>query len=277
MSLVRLLLRSLTVSALQQQPGEVDAPTMAGDKVFDSRLDPYQFDAGDTDIPAIAVYTDDDLSELVNTASNSTPFRRRHTLRIEATIGSCDTLTIDGQTGKGYLLPVTDAQLEARLDLFEQQIRWALINRADRPITAAWQSLVIRTHHVHSHATRDESGNNRLASRVMIFSVETRDDCGPNYALGQAPQQVPLDLSPFAGTWLHQMLEVLYQSPSLKPVIDVLAGNTNAAVILPLIKRIGINVDAVEPEADPNLLAQQGKTQGPDGRIEVQAMWKKPT
>jgi hypothetical protein len=51
-------------------------------------------------------------------------------------------------------------------------------------------------------------------------------------------------------------------------------GTGNPYTYVPLLKRIGINVDAIEPEADPNLLAAQGKTQGPDGRIEVQKSWR---
>lgn len=61
-------------------------------------------------------------------------------------------------------------------------------------------------------------------------------------------------------------------SPNMQNVLDVLAGSSNPAASLPLLKRIGFQVDAIKPEADPNTLAAQGKTQGPDGRIEVEGM-----
>jgi hypothetical protein len=280
-SLSRLMVRALACVALQQQSDDEVAPTMAEDRVFDSRLDPLMFEQfGDKPMPGITVYTDDDTGELLNRGSGDGPFRRWVDLRVEIVIGSFDTEIVDGEKNIVFDLPMTDAQLEAQLDLFEAQVKWALW-QLPRKYTAAFRAYVVRIESVTSHATRDEA-NNKFASRRMHFKLEIPDDCPPNvYGLmpgERIPELIPFceDLSKFPAPWIRPMLQALCNSPGMQGVLNVLAGNKNPTAFLPLLRRIGINVDAVKPEADPNLLAAEGRKQGPDGRIEVTNLLELP-
>ncbi|RRC36578.1 hypothetical protein EIA13_30110, partial [Escherichia coli] len=95
MSLSRLMLRALACVALQKQPSDAVAPTMAEDRVFDSRIDPFVFKDYSKPMPGIIVYTDDDTGDLINRGSGSGPYRRWVDLRVEIVIGSFDTEIID--------------------------------------------------------------------------------------------------------------------------------------------------------------------------------------
>lgn len=271
MSLSRLMLRSLAVIALQKQDDDAVSPTMADDRVYDSRLDPLQFKKFSTDMPGIVVYTDDDDGTLVNRGSGDGPYHRVVDLRVEITIGSCGSEEGSGDTL--WLVPFTDAELEAKLDLFETQVKWALFNYIHRAYTTAFRAFVVRVEKIASYASRDAESNNRFAQRRLHFSCVLNDDCPPNYATS-APlaKPLPIDTSSFPSPWLRDMLEVLHNSPSVRPVIDALLNSNNPFTVIPLLRKIGFKVDAVGPEADPNLLAAAGKTKGPDGRVEVESV-----
>jgi hypothetical protein len=272
------MLRALACVALQQQFDDTVPPTMAEDRVFDSRLDPLVFKQFEKPMPGIIVYTDDDNGELLNRGSGDGPFRRWIDLRIEIVIGSFDTEIIDSTQNVVFDLPMTDAQLEAQLDLFEAQTKWALFQLPNRVYTNAFRAFVMRIESINSHASRDETGNNRFASRRIHFRCEVNDDCPPGwYGLdnGQPrPATIPFcdKLENFPAPWITPMLQAMCSQPAMQGVLNMLAGTGNPYTYVPLLKRIGINVDAIAPEADPNLLAAQGKTQGPDGRIEVQKL-----
>lgn len=282
MSLARLMLRALACVALQKQADEAVSPTMADDRVFDSRIDPFVFREFEKPMPGIIVYTDDDTGELINRGSGRGPYRRWIDLRVEIVIGSFDSEVIDDETNVTFAMPMTDAQMEAQLDLFEVQAKWALMSLPNRVYTNAFMAYVVRIESITSHASRDESGNNRFASRRIHFKVEVNDDCVPH---GQGvepnaplPEEIAFcaELEKFPAPWVVPMLQTMCQQPAMRNVLNVLAGNKNPYTYIPLLKRIGINVDAIEPEADPNLLAAQGKTHGPDGRIEVSKLLRIP-
>jgi hypothetical protein len=279
-----MMARALACVALQQQADDAESPTMAEDRVFDSRVDPLVFKQFEKAMPGIAVYTDDDDGIFQNRGTSDGPIRRYVDLRVEIAIGSFGTEIVDdnGTTVSVFDIPMTDAQLEAQLDLFEQQVRWALTGYPDRAYTNAFMNYVVRLEEIKSVATRDESGNNRFASRRLHYKIEIPDDCPP-YALALAPGQLPPTLIPFCeklgafpAPWIRPMLKAMCSDPAMRAVLNALAGSPNPYAIVPLLKRIGMNVDAIEPEADPNLLAAQGKTQGPDGRIEVEGILEIP-
>jgi hypothetical protein len=256
MSLSRLYTRALACVALQQQVDDAVSPTMADDRVFDSRLDPLLFKAFDTPMPGIIVYTDDDEGDLINRGSGSGPFRRWVDLRVELVIGSFNSEVIDNEQQVVFDLPMTDAQLEAQLDLFEQQVKWALWSLPNRIYSHAFRQYVIRIESIKSHATRDESGNNRFASRRMHFKLEIPDDCPPDW-LGLQPGQTPpanipfcADLSKFPAPWITPMLQAMCNQPSMKNVLDVLAGTGNPYHYAPLLRRIGVNVTPAEQAPD---------------------------
>jgi hypothetical protein len=280
MSMSRMFLRALACVALQKQADDAVSPTMADDRVFDSRLDPVMFQEFDNPMPGIIVYTDDDSGDLINRGSGSGPYRRWVDLRVELMLGSFATEIIDEKQRVVFDVPTTDAELEAQLDLLEAQAKWALW-QLPRVHTNAFKSFVVRLENVQSHATRDEA-NNRFASRRLHFKVEIPDDCPPTFYGTMPgvpiPESIPFceDLSKFPAPWIRPMLQAMCNMPSMQGVLQVLAGSNNPTVYVPLLKKIGINVDAIEPMADPDLLAQQGKTHGPDGRIEVENILEIP-
>ncbi len=277
MSLSRLMLRVLACVALQKQDDDTVAPTMADERVFDSRVDPLVFRNFHEPMPAAIVYTDDDAGESVN-QSGAPLMRRVVDLRVELVMGSCGT--VDGE--QALLLPLTDAELEARLDLFEAQVRWALLSTPARSYSSAFAAYVVRVLSIDSHATRDESGERRFASRVLHLKTIINDDCQPVIGLADGvapdPDLIPFcdKLDAFPAPWIRPMLQAMCASPSMRQVLSVLTGTPNSIAVLPLLKRIGVNVDAIDPEADPNLLSEQGKSHGPDGRIEVSNLLEFP-
>lgn len=274
MSINRLVLRCLAVAAIQQNSDELVAPTMADDRVFDSRLDPLMLQAEDNkNIPCVVVYTDDDDGTRINTgAVGIGPMRRKVDLRVELSIGTLDT-TVE-QDGTVYGVPVTDAQLEAQLDLFEQQVKWALLSIPDRAYTNAFSRFVVGVESIQSFATRDESGNNRFSARRMHFHCLINDDCPPAFnalpAGTKPPAPAPLDLSQFPGSgWLGDAISALYNTPSFKPVINALAGTGNPYAFLPTFKRFSLNVELVDQTSTT-------QTFGPSGVIETSKLVELP-
>lgn len=271
MSLSRLWLRCLAVAALQKQAYDQYPPTMAGEYVFDSRIDPIAFDAETKELPAVIVYTSDDTSTLLNPSGLGGEYRKVVDLIVELSVGTFDTVVIDNKEHKAYALPVTDAQLEARLDMFEVQVKRALFGAFTRQITSALNLFVVRVHSITSHATRDEA-NNKLASRVLTFQCEIKDDCDFPYATA-APEKTEFDLSQFPGQpWLGDMLTALQNDPGMKPVVDALAGNFNSAIVVPLLKRIGMTADFIDPY-DKNKVPGEPH-RGPDGVVDHTIMVK---
>ena len=269
MSLSRFTARVLAISALLPQPGDTDLITMAGDSVFDTHLDPLQFNADDSkDIPAIVVYTDEDTTQLLNTAGSGGPYRRRITMRIELTVSTfADFKAEDGTSVRALGFLSLDQELEAQLDLFEQQVRWALLGIAHRPATVAFQSWIVRIHSIDSIAARDAE-NNRLSSRRLMMSIEIPDDCPPLVAVdppgcepsgsgmtAQSPMQVPItpDMFPQA-PWLATMFATMQTMPSYRMAINRLAGTGVPAIILPALKRLQITFGAGGTAQHPNTI-----------------------
>lgn len=258
MSLSRLMLRALACVALQKQASDSISPTMADDRVFDSMLDPLMFRQFDKQMPGIVVYTDDGTSELINRGSGGGPYRHYVDLRVELVIGTFNTEIVDNQKRVLLELPTTDAQLEAQLDLFEAQAKWALME-LPRAYTNAFMNYVVRIESVSSFATRDE-GNNRFASRRLHFKCEIKDDCPPLIA-GIEPGQVAranataCGFKDFPAAWLTPMFAAMCSMPSMRPVLNALSGSGVPYAYVPLLRRIGVTVDSDATDANSNTTA----------------------
>ena len=271
MSVNRLFLRTAAVAALTPMNAN-DRITFAGASVYDSRAEPVKNTEDDNDMPIIVVYTDDDEGSPLNINQPSGTMLRNVILRIELFIGTFVEEIVDGNSGLAFAIPTTDAELEARLDMFESQVRSALLFRGDRTATNIFLKFVKKIGEYKSTAVRDESGTNKMAMRRILISCEIADDCPSAFMTGNPTTQTKIayDFSTFPGApWLRDMLEALSRDKSAGPILDVLGNTEMAAVYLPLLERIAFKVDAIEPEADPQRLAALGKTQGPDGRIEL--------
>lgn len=279
MSVSRMFLRAAAIAALSPMTnakGEAEeGPTFARERVYDSRLDPLDHSADGSELPAIIVYTEDDDAVPRDKNSLSGAYDRTIILRVEIVIGSFEEVAMDGQTGMVFALPTTDAEMEARLDLFEQQVKWALLQLGWRPPTAVFMNFVKFVTNIKSVVVRDEATNNKLASRHLFFSCVVPDDCSPAISPEQSVA-AKLDLTDFPGApWLGQFLTTLSADPSASAVVNLLSNKQSAAVVLPYLRRMGVKVDAVKPEADPNLF-KPGQTQGPEGRIEQSEVWNLP-
>lgn len=167
MSLSRTALRMATIAALTNG-GVPPWPTMAQNRLFDSREDPLQYSDRKDLLPLISVFTDEDKGDpQFGREQGGPPFRRHIDLYLEFGLAS------DPETG---MPPPTTGELEALLDIFEWQIRAALFAP-----TGIWGPLWLETalgvtesdclRYVHPE------GGQRLASRLLKLTCKVSDDC----------------------------------------------------------------------------------------------------
>jgi len=172
MSMQRAALRVATVLALSNYY-TAPFPTMAHARVFDARIDPLPGTDPKDLIPSISVYTDDDVGEPLSTNNGGPPFRRFVTLTLWLTLGQLGEY--DEATGEaGIVLPVTDAQTEGLLDLFEYQVRFAFA-RFDNQWSRLMRGFYTRCTTWKSNRTATAQ-NVRLAARQLTATIELKDD-----------------------------------------------------------------------------------------------------
>ena len=269
----RLMLRLAAVNALLPQPGEA-SPTIAGESVFDSRLDDIEFDGDAIEIPLLIVYTEDDEMVLQDRGQGSGAFERHIILRIEMALGSFSASTTDGVKRVTYGLPTTDAELEALLDIFEASV-WRTIMHPVRPASVALQEMVVQWDTWHSVASRTVDSNNRLAARTITARCRVHPDCRPGTSL------LPIAKS--------DALPVFHDAPYLNPLIAALAKDPKNAGLMSMLRevagggpqiqvpqflRMGTRAALVTPK-DPALAAILHRTGSLP--VNVQAVWTVPT
>lgn len=136
MSLAAAALRIITVKAL-------DNATTAGDRVFDSVVDPVDL-LGDAAAPTIVVYTDKGRRKV----TGRDLFGADHvvTLGLELFVAKATLVASDGEgQGAGYQIeyPATDAGLENRLRRLAYEIESVLTGSAE-PWAMLWRRVVVR-------------------------------------------------------------------------------------------------------------------------------------
>jgi hypothetical protein len=185
MSLNRAALRLATIMALTNGFA-APYPTLARANVFDSRLDPIEGKNKTELVPTIVVYTDDDSGASLSNNNGGPPFRRNVHLVLELMIGMM------GEDGDAPVmgLPATDAELEAMLDLFETQARFALTDISNRWATLLGE-ILIRTKEWSSQRWVTAEGSVRLAARQITAQVEIRDDDMPAGLYTAQPAALP--------------------------------------------------------------------------------------
>jgi hypothetical protein len=172
MSMNRLLLRALVVGALKDQ-------TIAGARVYDTRLAPVPTDKVENIIPMIAVYTDIDRRRQMERGAPAGSFKRSCDITLEISLGTWLQATApDGSPQAAIGVLETDAELEALLDLFELQIFRALYS-SENAFAVDLQSMVKEWLDWESMPGRTVEGNNKIAGRVLTITVEVADDCRP--------------------------------------------------------------------------------------------------
>ena len=163
MSLERAALRLATVMALANGFME-PFPTMAGARVYDSRIDAVQITDEDEVLALITVNTDDDTGRSLSTNNGGPPFERSVTLSLDLHLGIPSKDSID------VLHMGTEADLELRLDLFESQVERLL---TERPGVWGEQFDAIARRITDYSSVRfvERDGNVRLAARQIQMTV----------------------------------------------------------------------------------------------------------
>lgn len=175
MTLARTALRLATIAALQGADGS-SGPTIANNRVYDSRIDDFSPETYPSDaLPTIIVYTDQDEGEGLSLQNGGPPFKRLISLVMEfAMVQGFDVPREDGGTEfvPGY--PATDAEHEASLDFLEFQITRQLAYALD-PLPTMWRSFTrVRKYDCHRNVL-DDTGV-KIAARILTWQVEVNDD-----------------------------------------------------------------------------------------------------
>ena len=234
MSLERTALRLATVMALSN--GFLSPwPTMAGPRVFDSRFDPAQIVdlASDDVLPLVVVVTDDDTGASLSENNGGPPFEHTVTLCLDISIGMVGEIE-----GKPSFvgLPQSEPELEAMLDLFEMQLRRALVDPVNA-WTAEFTKMARRITDWKSARYVERDSNVRLAARKITASVLLQPEELTEIATDPpATPAIPAPLGP--------LLTLIADSdspyaPSAAALADLLldAGAT-APVTIPLLERV---------------------------------------
>jgi len=219
MSFSRLALRLATIEALAPTGGPY--PTIAGRRVYDSRIDLI---AGDDDLsaiesnPLICVYTEDQhalpygsvkypADENVVTLVCELMLAVRGEVEIDAAGGGVEVVGEDG-------VPVTDREHEALLDLLEAQVCYILDPKNRAPSAAIYSAVAWEIRSIHSDPQRAADRAVRIAARTVKLHVKVRKEAWPS--LPSTPTPTGVDLLP----------------EPLRAVAKALPANSSAAALL---------------------------------------------
>lgn len=157
--------------------------TIAGNYVFDTRLD--ELDAGDLDgtRPVVSVYVEETEEEQ---RGNTEPFPSRVTvtLVVETAIVTRGTLTLthpDGSTETvGVTSPVDcDANAEMLLEILGYQIRRRLACNDFDAATETFSAIRVQILSLRSYPSRDPERAARIAQRSIHVKMTIKHDCDP--------------------------------------------------------------------------------------------------
>ena len=275
MSLNRLMLRAAAIACLTKQPGDDYYPTMAGDQVFDSRLDNIEFDEeGRVELPILICYTDEDERVLFDKGRGWGEDMRHILLRVELAIGSFQTTITDGKKSIAYALPTTDAELEFMLDMFELQVQRAFENPL-RPASQALREIIIERESWHSHVSRSGTDNNRLAARTLTHRLRVRPDCMPQWTLNEIVPDDRIPVIPNA-PYLNPLIKVLAKNPEYGGIMDMLreiAGG-GPSIRIPQLRSIRQNYTVITPSNISTLFQQRHHAQA--SQVDLQQTWTVP-
>lgn len=189
MSLSRLALRLAAVEALCPAASLTSGrfPTLAGNRVFDSRMDAFEALAEDEQgHPVIFVYTEQ--SRAVPYGGGKLGSKEHFVdLVIEAGIAVASTIIVkapDGtETPQGDIdFPVSDRQTEAVLDVHEALIRRVFDKRAANP-DGLFFKVAMDVQSIESDPLRDADKTTRLALRTIRFECKVKAEAWPEPSL----------------------------------------------------------------------------------------------
>ena len=257
MSLERTALRLATVMALTNgfQP---PYPTMARQLVFDSRIDPVQGVNADELVPIVRVMTDDDQGESLSANNGGPPFERRVNLVMEISLG-----TLGQEADGGLILPATEPELEAMLDLFERQIERAFLD-VQSPWGAELNKLCRRIERWSSLRFVEREGNERLAARQItaVIALPLAEDPAVTAWSGEAPSApaatIPKPLGPLLEAIIADGGPYAASAQAMKDML--IAAGGEKPIVLPALERVRL----VEADQGGGNLAGDGRAR-PEG------------
>ncbi|ADJ23037.1 hypothetical protein Hden_1225 [Hyphomicrobium denitrificans ATCC 51888] len=171
MSLERAALRLATVMALTNGYA-APWPTMAQNRVFDSRQDQIQgIEVGQV-VPMVIVYTDDDIGHAISNNQDGPPFDHETHLILEITLGQATEYKADDESDPVLVLipPQSEPELEASIDAFEAQIYRVFRDKAG-PWGAQLDAVINRIKSWESKRFVDHETSIRLVSRQITLAV----------------------------------------------------------------------------------------------------------
>jgi hypothetical protein len=244
----RTVLRAAVVAALR---GDGVPRTMAGIAVFDSRMEELVSVTAETLLPTVLVYTDQD-KRTNHAMKGGRAFKRSVVLVIEAAI---QRVAADSTN----MIPIeTDAEHEFLLDCFEGEIERALLH--DRtPQAIRFRGLIQSIDEWDSQPMRSADQAHKYAARQIVIDLCLSEDCFS--VTGDVAAQAPY-LAPF--------VEALQTAENFGSTRSLLAGPPLGYGAGAPLRGASIKADFVDP-ADPQRLAALNRTQGPDGRVEIEA------
>lgn len=223
-------LEALRPSALLGTPSP-EWPTLASDFVFDSRLDPIDEFKDDTARFVVSIFTGDDEQSRV---AQSGPVLYESAVELLIVIAVIGRVRQDNAYVCG--LAYSDLELEADLDLVEQQVWWALhfgssgslFRKMAKMPFESWLSTVERS---------AEEGA-RMAMRTIKVKVPLREQCY------QGAPTAPLVGFARLPSGLKEIAESLGASTYLRDIARAVADASPTMPVPPRLKKVAVKIGA---------------------------------
>lgn len=236
MSLERAALRLATVMALSNG-FKPPWPTMAQNRVFDSRQDQIQgLEVGQV-VPMIVVYTDDDTGHAISNNYDGPPFDHDTHLVMEITLGQATEYKADDESDPVLVLipPQSDPELEAAIDVLEAQVQRVF---RDKTLLGPWgehlSAVINRVKSWDSKRFIDRETSIRLVSRQITLEVKLVQPQDP--AIGTGDPYIP---EPFNGVLQAVIDDSGPYAPTAQAIQKLTLGNSPTTPYpLPALERI---------------------------------------
>lgn len=248
MSLSRLAMRIAAARALR-------AATLAGDRVFDSAIDPIDATVAENRNPFLVVTTDEHEA----TVTGRDLFQGDHScdLVIEAAIAA--RVEIEGEVS--LTIPHTDEGMELVLDVIEHQVLAAL-TRERSDWSRVWMKLVPRIKRRLSRRGASAENGVRFAARQIVLTCDLID--APTDG-GDIP----------AGSAWADVLAVIAADSALAPIADLLRSTIEGNLDLAQWMRDANTLGILKAEANATgigpLMSFTQAWQGPPNVVEEEA------
>lgn len=232
MSLNRTALRLAATMALSNGFA-APYPTIAGNRVFDSRQDPIEgISPGDL-LPVIVLYTDDDTGDPLSQNNGGPPFDITTNLVIEIAVA----MWVREEGEAGLVWVQSEPELDAQLDLLESQIK-----RVFRDGISTWgahlDTVINRITRWSSTRFIERESNTRFAARQIQMQVRLRDDEDADAVISPATATptIPAPLGPLLQAIIDD--DGTY-APTAQAMQDMLLGASGMTpIVLPALERV---------------------------------------